>query len=285
MINAGYLISYDYEYVFLSLKQVYDYVDKIYLAIDINRKTWVGNTFVIAESFFLQIKAVDTLNKICIYEEDFYIPANTPMQNETRERVMLAEKMGVGWCMQLDADEYVLNFDQVAQYLNNNKFLLRNIKRTPALFQGSLITIFKILKDGILYIENDERFNFITNTPEFTAARNNTNITPHFTNIKIIHQSWARTPEDVLLKIKNWGHRNDFDTAKFYEFWEKLNSTNYKDFKNFHPLVPTFWNEFKFSPHKNVEKFVEEYNAKKIQQIIDFPINQKIGMRLKAGFF
>ncbi|MDQ6812661.1 MAG: hypothetical protein M3040_02805, partial [Bacteroidota bacterium] len=212
MINVGYLISYDFEFVFLSIKEVYEYADKIYLAVDINRRTWAGNSFSFPDSFFSKIRAIDESNKIVLYQDDFYVSSNTPMQNETRERIMLAEKMGVGWCVQLDADEYIFNFGQVAKYLRKNNFLIKNVEKNPVLFQGSLITLFKILNDGILYIENDERFNFITNSPEFTSARNNKKIEPHFTNIKVIHQSWARTSDEVLLKIKNWGHRDDFDT-------------------------------------------------------------------------
>jgi hypothetical protein len=284
MINVGYLISYDFEFVFLSLKQLYKHVDKIYLALDIERKTWSGNSFFVPDSFFLELKKIDTKNKIEIYEDAFFITSNLPMQNETRERNMLADKMGPGWCIQLDADEYIYDFKAVKKFLKVNNYLLKNVELTPVLIQGILITLFKILDDGILYIENNERFNFITNLPEYTTARNVGKLKPHFSNIEVIHQSWARKNEEVLSKIKNWGHRDDFDTSKFYEFWQNLNSLNYTEYKNFHPLNPTTWNELKFSSIKTPEDFVTDYSKQSQQNIIGFPFKFKIKQILKSYF-
>lgn len=281
MINVGYLISYDFEFVFLSIKQLYEDVDRIFLALDKERKTWSGNSFFIPDFFFLELKKMDSQGKIEIYEDNFFVSSNLPMQNETRERNMLAKKMGTGWCVQLDADEYVYDFKSVKKFLQANNYLLKNGEVTPVQIQGVLITIFKTLDDGILYIENIERFNFITNLPNYTIARNIKDLTPHFSNIKVIHQSWGRKNEEVLTKIKNWGHRDDFDTAKFYDFWDKLNSSNYKTYQNFHPLTPNQWNELKFSPINTLGEFIIDYGRKNKQRIISFPFFETIDLKFR----
>ncbi len=285
MINVGYLISYDFELVFLSIKQIYENVDKIFLALDKERKTWSGNSFFIPDSFFLEIKRIDTQHKIEIYEETFFISSNLPMENETRERNMLAKKMGNGWCVQLDADEYVYDFKSVKSFLDRNNYLLKNVEITPVQIQGNLITVFKILEDGILYIENNEGFNFITNFPNYSIARNIKHTTPHLSNIKVIHQSWGRKKEEVLTKIKNWGHKNDFDTAKFYEFWDNLNSSNYQKYKNFHPLTPNQWDKLKFSPINSMEEFLIDYSKRNNQHITSFPFFKKLGFKCRLFFF
>jgi hypothetical protein len=57
MIKVSYLVSYDYFMLLTSIRQLYEYVDKIVVAIDIDRKTWSGNTFEIPESF-LRLKSL-----------------------------------------------------------------------------------------------------------------------------------------------------------------------------------------------------------------------------------
>jgi hypothetical protein len=284
MIKVGYLISYDFEFVFLSIKQLYNDVDRIFLAVDKERKTWSGNSFFVSDSFFEEIKRMDINHKIEIYEDNFFVPANQPMQNETRERKMLANKMGEGWCVQLDADEYIYDFKSVKDFLNQNDYLLKNVEATHVQIQGVLITIFKVLDDGILYIENDEKFNFITNLPDYTIARNIKHLPSHFSNIKVIHQSWGRKNEEVLTKIRNWGHRDDFDTAEFYEFWKNLSSSNYKTYKNFHPLTPNQWNELKLIPLNSLEEFIVEYSKQHPQQIIQFTFSEIVQLKFRLYF-
>ena len=111
-IQVGFLVSYDYELLKNSLPRVYEESDTIILAIDKERKTWNGDSFSINDSFFAWIKEIDILNKVSIYEDDFYVADLSTMECEVRERKMLSEKMGIGnWLIQLDADEYFIDFE------------------------------------------------------------------------------------------------------------------------------------------------------------------------------
>ncbi|MDR1090602.1 MAG: hypothetical protein LBL79_05955, partial [Prevotella sp.] len=76
-IKAGFLVSYDYESIKNSLPPVYDYADKIVLAVDKDGKTWSGNSFQIPDSFWQWIKEFDTQHKIEIYRESFYVEGLT----------------------------------------------------------------------------------------------------------------------------------------------------------------------------------------------------------------
>ncbi len=265
MINVGYLVSYDYEMLKISLKQLYDYVDKIVIAVDIERKTWSGNDFIIPDSFFEEVKAFDLKNKIHFYFDKFYCPDLTPIECESRERNMVLGKLGRGWKIQLDVDEYIYDFKETADYLNKYWYLNIFPKLTPVCFQGKLITLFRELPDGYLYIENDEKFPFITNQTINTNTRQNNKIKNHFSNIKVIHQSWARSEEQIYFKIKNWGHRNDFDTENYFQFWKNLNSSNYKEYQNIHPIVPKVWDFLKFMPAKSIDDFIEKFRINNYQ--------------------
>ena len=84
----------------------------------------------------------------------------------------------------------------------------------------------------------------------------------------MIHQSWARSESEINFKIKNWGHKDAFDTEKFLTLWESLNSTSYKDFRNIHPLVPEVWNELQFLQSDSIEDFICKYSKKNEQKFI-----------------
>ena len=115
-VNVGFLISYDYELLKNSLPLVYHASYSIVLAIDKDRRTWAGNKINIPPVFFEWTKALDTENKI--YEDEFYIKELNTIQNETREPNMLAKKKGEGVCLQIDADEYHVDFNGLVSSLH-----------------------------------------------------------------------------------------------------------------------------------------------------------------------
>jgi hypothetical protein len=268
MIKVGYLVSYDYNMLLTSIKQLYDYVDGIFIAIDRDRKTWSGNDFEIPQSFFDEVKSIDSKNKIEFYFDNFYISELSPIECETRERNMLLKRMGKGWLIQLDVDEYVYDFSKVAKYLKKYWYLTLFPKLTPIVFRGKLITLFRQLIDGYLYIENNERFSFITNQSNYTYTRNNHTVKNHYTNINVIHQSWARTEDEIQMKILNWGHRDDFDTQKYFEFWKNLSSSNYMNYENVHPIVPEVWDKLYFLPSASIDEFISKYESNNLQEFI-----------------
>lgn len=267
-INVGYLVSYDYDLLLTSLNPIYEYVDAIYLSIDIDRLTWSGNKFDLPESFFEEIKAFDSRNIITFYFDSFYVKELKPMSCETRQRNLLLEKMGNGWNIQLDVDEYIYDFPSIVNYLKKYWYFMIFPKLTPIQFRGRLVTLFRELNDGFLYIENNERFTFITNQRKYSVTRTIQGIKSHFTNLTTIHQSWARSESEILMKINNWGHRDDFDTTKYFEFWKSLNSNNFNEYKNIHPISPTVWNELYFMPAKNIDDFISKYSKKNKQEPI-----------------
>ena len=277
-IKIGYLISYDYELLFNSLPQVYDAADEIFLAIDKENKTWTGNTFYIPDHFFDRIKELDKANKITLYFDSFFLPSLTSMQCETRERNLLAKQMGKGWLLQLDVDEYIYDFKKLKKFLRRYWYLTLFPEFSPVVFRGMWITLFKEIKQGYLYIENNELFPFITNVPRYEIARVNRSIRHFNINTKVIHQSWARSEEEIASKLSNWGHKDDFDTAKYLEFWKSIDASNYTDVTNFHPILPQSWDKLHFIAASDITDFVAKYQAKNPQKLK--PVG--IGAFLKA---
>jgi hypothetical protein len=230
--------------------------------------TWSGNRFEIPQSFFDDIKIFDLDKKIEFYRDDFYVPELSPMQCEIRERNMLLKVMGHGWKIQLDVDEYPYDFVKVKKYLDQLWYLNIFPALTPISFSGKLITLYKEISEGFLYIDNDERFPFITNHSKYIGARSNFEIKNFHVNISVIHQSWARNHNEMITKFSNWGHRDDFDHDENIKLWSKLNICNFNNYKNFHPIVPHVWDKLHFIESTSINDFILKFSNVEPQELI-----------------
>jgi hypothetical protein len=177
--------------------------------------------------------------------------------------------MGRGWLIQLDVDEYVYDFKTLTNYLNKYWYLTLFPKFTPIVFKGKLITLFKQTEEGFLYIDNGEKFPFITNLNKYEFTRYITKVRNHFVNVNVVHQSWARTDDEIQTKIKNWGHRDDFNTQHYFEFWKNISSSTYMNYNNIHPISPEVWNKLHFLPSKSIEEFINKYSIRNEQILIN----------------
>ncbi|KIC64537.1 hypothetical protein [Chryseobacterium taiwanense] len=284
IIKVGYLLSYDYQYIFTSLKQIYDYADQIIISYDKNNKTWAGNDVIIPEEVFSEIKKIDHQNKIVLYKDSFYIPNMQPMELETRQRNMMAQNIGLdGWHIQIDGDEYAYGFEKLSKFLRKHSYLLKNPEKNQFNFDVNFVTLFKHNEDGYFVITPfDEKCMLITNYPKYEYARRTNKGRTLSLNYYLIHQSWAREEEEIVKKINNWGHKNDFDTSKFLTFWKQLNSENYSHIKDFHPLYESLWKEISFFPAKNIEEFISFFSKKYPQT--DLKLNLSGTKKFKLWF-
>lgn len=264
-IKVGFLISYDYQYLFQSMKMVYDFVDEIILAIDVDRLTWSGEKFKLPDEFFAMIGALDSLGKVAFFEDRFYLPALSPIENETRERNLLSQLMGDGcWKLQIDVDEYFINFEDVVKFLRQNDYFLYKPQYNAVNLRATWVTLFKKTSNGFLYIDDKEHFSFATNRVAkhyFARDLNAIDNREIKTEFVAVHQSWAREPEEVWQKITNWGHKNDFDTKKYFDFWMDVNEDNYVNFVDLHPFHPKSWPKLQFLDCQTIAEFTEKYRA------------------------
>lgn len=271
IIKVGYLLSYDYQYIFNSLKLVYPYADKIVICYDKDNKTWSGNQFTIPNSIFEKIKEMDSQNKIEFYSETFYIEGEKPLNLDTRQRNMLAQKMeNGGWHIQIDSDEYPIDFRQLTLFLRKHNYLLQNPKKTPINFFANLVVLFKNDTEGFFVVKPyKEKVCFITNNPQYEKVRTPKKGINLMLDYYIIHQTWARSEEEISHKFQNWGHRDDFNTLAYFELWKNLNPTNYTSYKNFHPLTPEDWQELEYIKANNIDDLIEKIN---INNAITLPL-------------
>lgn len=275
IIKAGILISYDYKYLKIALPLLYKCKDisQIYLAIDADYKTWSGQTFNISDDFFTWIEEFDTEKRIVIYKDHFYIPELSPMECDTRERQMLAKKVGkYDWFLQVDTDEYIPN---IQDFVNQLKTITMQNPNDKISVTGKLVTLFKMNTNEFFVVKPIKELIWLaTNSQDYQFARVNHNHRLIKTDTLVIHQSWARSQEEIQQKIANWGHKTDFDVDAFFKSWENLDSGNYKNFKNFHPLTPKEWEKLTIIKNYSVEEF-SNLKESKIRRLLRFPFLQK----------
>lgn len=245
-IQVGYLVSYDYELLKNSLPTVYKDSDTIFLAIDKNRKTWKGDEIMINPTFFTWLSTFDSENKVVLYEEEFYVSSLTTMECEVRERKMLAQKMGFGnWLIQLDADEYFLDFKKFVKFLKSKNRLLISPEKTPVQISPFLINLYKRVEGGFLYVDQATKIMVATNYPDYKFGRN-TRKQIIYEDSLILHECLSRTKEELLMKFSNWGHDVDVNKDSFIKKWELVNENNYKNMSDFFYLEPHKWKSLEF---------------------------------------
>jgi hypothetical protein len=260
-IKIGYLVSYDWLLLKNSIPLVYPDAEVIVLALDINRKTWNGNVFDFDdERFYELIKSLDVNGKIIVYEDDFYDPTLTTMQNEVRERNMLAARMGSGgWHIQLDADEYPIDFSLFVEKLKNIDPHPGLKPNKPVNVCGNLITIIKKVPNGFLCvnpdIKNHEQCMLATQFPHYEYGRKNGYFNVH-TSMMIVHES-IRSDEEFYFKLKNWGHNKDFNTESYFALWKSIDGYNFHFLKDFHPISKKVWPELILIPVQTIPELIE----------------------------
>jgi hypothetical protein len=267
IIKVGYLVSYDWHLLQNSIPRIYDYADTIVLALDANRKSWAGQKFMFDESAFREfISSIDIQQKISIYEDNFYESSLTTMQNEVRERKMLAQKMGLGgWHVQLDCDEYPVDFQGFVAVLKSIDPNPDPSKiRKPVNVTGNLISVIKAVAGGYIIVKpqsnNQELCILATQVPDYWSGRRN----GHFniqTSLLIIHETRSRTEEEFYFKLKNWGHNQDFNTESYYALWKAIDGYNYKFIKNFNPTGVGTWPELSFVEAKDIKSLISHFEA------------------------
>jgi len=262
-IQVGFLVSYDYEMLKNSIPLIYEEADAVFLAIDKNRKTWNGSPIDISPDFFTWIEGFDTKGKITIYEDDFYVPELSTMACEVRERKMMAEIMGIGnWIIQLDADEYFINFKRFVDFLKSKNHYLDNPEKNKVLIQPFHVNLYKKTENGYFYVNEATKTVVATNYPDYKVGRKTKGKVIYF-NALILHECLARDRDKLVQKLTNWGHNEEVDLEGFMKKWDSVNESNYKSMENFFFLEAEKWKHLDFIKAKNTTELFENFKNEK----------------------
>jgi len=264
-IHVGILLSYDYPKLKKSLARIYDFSDRIFIAKDINNLTWSGNSFEVNVTFFDWLNEFDKDNKIEIYEDNFFIPELTPIENDTRERQLLSKKMGENnWIIQLDCDEYFVDFKGFVSTLKKYDHYLKKDSQDIQIVAYH-INLYKYDNNGVFYISNPTRFEIATNNPNYVYARK-TKKRKIYTPTLILHECIARDENQLKQKFDNWGHKDDVKNKfNFFEKWKSTNINTYKDKKNLFYLEPSLWKSLSYVKGNNITEIITNLDIESLK--------------------
>jgi len=270
MIKTGFCVSYDWEFLKNSLPRVYESSDVICLAIDKNRRSWSGEKYDIEDDkFYAFVESIDKDKKIILYEDDFSLSSLDSRGNCNRQRMMIANRLGIGgWHVQVDSDEYFLDFKGFTEYLiqlNPNP----SGAEKPFNVLANWIPLIKKLDEGFLMVdfggELPEMAPFATTCPNYERARHNgyfNRLSPFY----VLHETWARGEAELWYKINNWGHASEELSAQeqkmsYFEWWKSLNVSNYQMAQNVHPANPPEWPALTLEKGANIDELIDHMKA------------------------
>lgn len=235
-------VAYDYELSLRTLALVYDHADMIQIAVDRDRLTWSGARFEIPQDYWRAVKAIDKNDKIDVYEDSFFVEGKAPIVLDTLQRIAMAKKAGEGgWHVQLDADEYFIDFGRFVGFLRRCE---RHYGDTPLDVYVNFISMFKRDDGGFLLAWPPlETYPIATNLPNYRKVRSSHQAGRLCIRADsyILHDTWSRSEEDLAKKLTSWGHVNDFNVNKYIKFWRSVDGSNYIYIRNFHPINPGLW--------------------------------------------
>jgi hypothetical protein len=185
---------------------------------------------------------------------------------------MMAEKMGRGgWHIQIDCDEYFVDFGGFKNYL-----LALNPcpsgKEKPYNVLVGLCDLYKKVQGGYLIVDagRERPFTapFATTRPEYLSAKQS----GHFNRLSpfyVIHETWSRGIDELRFKLENWGHssaelKEEKVRESYIKLWEAIDAYNFQFVRDFHFAVPYCWHQLQFVKASNMEdllkKFKPEFN-------------------------
>lgn len=225
------LLAYDYKLAFASIKSYYDIADEIILAVDSARISFTGKPFKFDEDDVNAfIKRIDTKKKIKLVQQPFFDASLSSLDNEVSERnkisLMFPED---AYVIAIDSDEVLINPDEFWMWFSGQE-----IKDD---LEAISYTIYKRFEDRLLVSEPFEKVIIGTyNKGQYRLHRATHSDVRIKCPLKIMHCSWGRAREDVLVKLENCSYGNSINKDEFIKAWDAVSVDNHSNAKIIHPL-------------------------------------------------
>lgn len=254
-ISVVSLLSYDWYYSILSIASYCHHVDEIIVGLDINRRSYSGQRFVVPDPV---INAICDLPGVRIVEDDVYAMSDHTIGRETLQRNALVEQTKGDWVFQIDADEIALNPSDLVTWVSSDPVV--------DTVRAHWRTIWKRIEDKYLVIDESDSYSIWIGSrgkglcgrsrepgirlsafdPQIADKRSpvadglyidkhkraNAVLCP----LVLLHHSYDRSEEEVAYKLANWSHSDHWPTGKMLELWKSTTLENYHQIKNFFPV-------------------------------------------------
>ena len=77
----------------------------------------------------------------------------------------------------------------------------------------------------------------------------------------ILHETLSRSEEELEMKFKNWGHKNELN-SQFLVKWKSASKENYMDLKDVFYIEPEKWKSLNYVLGKNINEVSKNFSSK-----------------------
>ena len=257
MKYKAYILAADPNWIEASVLSYYDYVDEIIVSYDSDSKGWSGQPIPVEECL-RRLRTIDKNHKMRFIGDSYYRPSHSPMDNDTYQRQCAIDEIGntADWILELDTDEVLPNAkafierlaevpkDKIIVYWPMRVFFQRTkagrflevttfLRRQYSEFPGPVATRPGVQLDCARRASSAPYWRFDIRHKNADA------VIPK--DDAILHFSWVRSEDDILRKIRGWGHSKDFNVETYYKKVWKDAPRYWPLLYNFHPVSPKTW--------------------------------------------
>jgi hypothetical protein len=273
----AYVLAADPTWLEQSVGAYYGLVDEIVVSYDRSSRGWTGAPIPVEECL-TRLSVLDHRRKMRFVPGDFSSSVKDPMENDTSQRqvaLRLASE-DADWVLQLDTDEWLpapaALFESIERadelQVEGVEWPMRVLyRRLPmggalevcatdggdhfeyiapvAVRAGSLLRHSRRIKGRILraVVNGDSRSLQLTRPLEAGEVREE-RLGP---NDAIFHNSWARSPVDLMRKLASWSHSGPSAWRHFFLRWLP-SPLMWKRQRNLHPLFGPVWPSLRVCP-------------------------------------
>lgn len=263
---SAYILAADPAWIEASVLSYYHAIDSLIISFDKCRRGWTGSP-IKADECIDRIRAIDKDNKVRLVPGDFYRMSHAAMENETFQRQAALEVAGNGvdWVLQLDADEILPKAPKFIERLRNDvpfdysavDWPMRTFFNRTA--RGEFLEVCSLtgrqisaypgpvaVRPGTVLTHARQtslprwRYDVRSHDSDPAAGGRTVNgVVP--ADEAIAHLSWIRSEDEILSKLKSWGHSHQFDWQRYLDRVWRPAGHRWRFTFWFHPLCRRWW--------------------------------------------
>jgi hypothetical protein len=265
-INA-YVLAAEPSWIEASIRSYYAIVDTIVVSYDRSGRGWTGAPIPIAECLD-RLRSVDVDRKMRFCPGDYARPGHPPLVNDTYQRQCAHEEAsrGADWVIAIDTDEVLPDAREFARRLREEvpgqymavewpmrtffrqsrmgfflevcTFLRRQLSEYP----GPVASRPGVTHTTARQIQEKPIWRYDVRWASYDPLGRQFQVQGIIRKHEAIwHLSWARSVEDIELKLRSWGHNPDFDTRRYLDRVWRPAPRRWPWMHHFHPIWPRHW--------------------------------------------
>jgi hypothetical protein len=273
----AYVLAADPTWLERSVGAYYDLVDEIVVSYDRFSRGWTG-TPVPVEECLTRLRVLDGDRKMRFVAGNFSSKVKDPMENDTLQRgvALKVASENSDWVLQLDTDEWLPEPQALLETINRAddldadgvdwpmRVLYRNLGLSGALevcapdggdhFEyiapvavrsGSFLLHSRRIRGRILraVVKGDSRSIQLKRPLEAGEVREERLRSRQ----AIVHNSWARSPVELMSKLASWSHSGASAWRHFFLHWLP-SPFLWRRQRNVHPLFGSVWPALRICP-------------------------------------